>query len=76
MITKFVIRDPITRKVTGYCVKKQPGYAEEELPENHPDILEYEQSFIASPKRARADALILLLIDKGIISDFELENKR
>lgn len=38
--TRYVQRDKSGR-VTGHFANPQPGYAEEELPEDHPDIKDY-----------------------------------
>lgn len=38
--TRFVQRDE-TGKITGHFANPQPGYAEEELPEDHPHIKAY-----------------------------------
>jgi len=33
-----VQRDPVTREITGHFANPQPGYAEEEVPDDHPEL--------------------------------------
>lgn len=36
---RYVQRDPHTREITGHFANPQSGYAEEELPPDHPDLV-------------------------------------
>jgi hypothetical protein len=56
-------------KVKGLFVVKQPGYAEEELPDGHADILEYKAYLAAIPAPvAPTVALIDKLVLKGVLT--------
>jgi hypothetical protein len=42
-MSRWVQRDPATREITGHFANPQPGYAEEELSEDHPELITFRE---------------------------------
>lgn len=74
--------------IVGIYSMKQPGYAEEEIPETHPDVVAFRSAVVApardvfaeidaiKAKLARASAVEAVLIDKGTVTAAAIDAKR
>lgn len=70
---RYVQRD-IVGKLVGHFANPQPGYAEEEVADDHPDIV---AKHAPKPQRkSDLDALRELLIEKQIVTQAEIDAKR
>ena len=60
---RYIQRDPRTREITGHFANPQPGYAEEELPIDHPELVAFnerrrEARLAVSPNKALERTLV------------------
>jgi F420-dependent methylenetetrahydromethanopterin dehydrogenase len=62
--------------VMGVYAMRQPGYAEEELADDHPDIVAYVAPKPAPPTPATAEQLLKALAKKGVITRADVDAER
>jgi hypothetical protein len=72
----FVKRDRDTGVVRGVFANAQPGRAEEELPDDHPDVLAFRAAPSPAPVKTREEAALEVLIEKGLVTEAEIAAKR
>lgn len=65
--------------IKGVYRQRQPGYAEEELADDHPDVLAFHAATPATPLAALtlyAGDLADLLVAKGVLTRAEVDAKK
>lgn len=61
---RYVERDPITGEIIGHYANLQPGYAEEALEDDDPELVAYREEFIVRQSRLSELRRINIRLDR------------